>query len=63
MLTSAAAGSDGDMGAGDLSHLIAHTHATGQDGREAAGLSGLTLSEKRFCRQRRDMWRFDSASP
>ena len=25
--------------------------------------SDLTLSEKRFCRQRRDMWCFDSASP
>jgi hypothetical protein len=25
--------------------------------------SNLTLSEKRFCRQRRDMWCFDSASP
>jgi putative SOS response-associated peptidase YedK len=23
----------------------------------------LTLSEKRLCRQRREMWRFDSASP
>src|SRR6516164_6977489 len=25
--------------------------------------SDLTLSEKRFCRQSGDMWRFDSASP
>ena len=25
--------------------------------------SDLTLSEKRFCRQRRDMWCFDSVSP
>jgi hypothetical protein len=25
--------------------------------------SGLTLSEKRFCRQRCDMWWFDSANP
>ena len=29
---------------------------------DSANDSGLTLSEKGFCRQRGDMWRFDSAS-
>src|SRR3974377_2383639 len=52
----------GGMGAGDLSHLIAHVHATDQGGGVST-LSGLTLSKKRFCRQRREMFRFDSASP
>jgi len=56
--------------ADEMRHIVGECLANDRPGRREAALalprfsalSGLTLSEKGFCHQRREMWRFDSAS-